>query len=407
MTLIIEKGTLKRGCLDKEVCVITGAGRGIGLETARSMAWLGAKVIIAEIDQGTGERAAASINEEFGDGAAVLVRTDVADESSVNALADVALARFGRVDIVVNNATVFRMGAVTEVPVSGWDLAYGVNLRGPVLLARAFLPGMIKRDHGTFVCISSSGAAPFMGAYEVFKTAQVELARVIDSEMEGKNVNVFTIGPGLVHTPGSDEGIRILAPLYNKTEEEFFAMSKEVQLTAEEAGAGFAASVALAERFRGQEISSFAALSAIGISVAPPAETSADLGEDRWKRLEALTLDAFTSLDGQYKGWKEMIVFKRQWILRDFKNGAGMSVEQWLEALKGMHEAAKSRDATTLSAITPPLSKLSAYYSHMEKLLDDYEKDPQKLATGKAAIEGWIRTIEELRSIWDGGPGSR
>jgi NAD(P)-dependent dehydrogenase (short-subunit alcohol dehydrogenase family) len=355
-------------------------------------------VVIAEIDARTGQAAADTLNAEHGAGTALFVTTDVGDLESVSAMARRAFEAFGKVDVVINNATAFKMGPVTDVPVGSWDLAYRVNIRGPVLLAQAFLPGMIGRDHGTFVCISSSGAAPFMGAYEVFKTAQVELARVLDGEMEGKKVNVFTIGPGLAKTPGSEEGIRTLAPLYNKTVEEFYALSKEVLLTAEEAGAGFAAAVALADKFRGQEISSHAALHAIGITIGKVADEN-NPREIPWARALPLAEKACSDLEEQYKGWMEMVVFKRQWILRDFKKGAGMPVEQWLDSLRSLREAIRSKDRARVESLKPPFDKLSAQYSHMLEMLNEYEKDRAKLEEGRAAILGWITTINELNAL--------
>lgn len=247
---------------------------------------------------------------------------------------------------------------MTGVRIDDWDLAYRVNVRGPVLLAQAFLPGMMERDHGAFICVSSSGAAPFMGAYEVFKTAQVELARVLDGEMEGRRVNVFTIGPGLARTPRSEEGIRALAPLYNKSVEEFYALSKEALLTAEEAGAGFAASVALADKFRGQEISSFAALNAIGIAIGKVGPIAPALQTVQWALVQPLVDKALSDLETQYEGWTEMVVFKRQWILRDFKKGAGMPVDQWLDALRQLQAAVGSEDASKAASLRLPFDKL-------------------------------------------------
>ncbi len=397
---VIANGTLKKGQLIGEVCLVTGAGRGIGLEAARSLAWLGAKVIIAEIDRPSGEAAAEAVNAEFGQGSAMFIRTDVADPANVKELSALVHKAYGHVDVVLNNATAFRMGAVTEVGIDDWDLAYRVNVRGPVILAQAFLPGMMKRDHGSFICVSSSGAAPFMGAYEVFKTAQVELARVLDAEMEGRKVHVLTIGPGLARTPGSEEGIRALAPLYNKSVEEFYAMSKEALLTAEEAGAGFAAAVALADRFRGQEISSFAALNAVGIAVVKgePQTRPAPQGI-QWSLAQPLVDRALADLEAQYRGWTEMVVFKRQWILRDFKKGAGMPVDQWLDALRQLQVAIGAKDAAKIASLKLPFDKLIYQYSHMLDLLNDYEKDPVKLKEGRDSIEGWIRTLRELAPL--------
>jgi NAD(P)-dependent dehydrogenase (short-subunit alcohol dehydrogenase family) len=397
--MIIESGTLTRGQMAGEVCIVTGAGRGIGLETARALAWLGAKVVIAEIDRDTGREAEAALRQEFGDDAALFVPTDVSSEESVRELKTEVEKKYGRVDAVINNATAFRMGAVTDVSIDGWDLAYRVNVRGPVLLAQAFLPGMVSKDHGCFLCVSSSGAAPYMGAYEVFKTAQVELARVLEAEMEGKNVHALTIGPGMVRTPGSEEGIAVLAPLYRKSVEEVYAMSRDVSLTAEEAGAGFAAAVALAERFRGQEISSFAALRAIGIDIGRKAKVTGELTEAQWSAAEELAGRALSDLEEQYRSWKDMAVFKRQWIQRDFKKGAGMPAEQWLDSFRALSTAIAERDASRIGSLSLPLDNLIAQYIHMMEMLSEYEKDPAKLSVGKKAIERWIDDAEALRDV--------
>ena len=94
------------------------------------------------------------------------IRTDVADEQSVINAVKQTVARFGAVDIVVNNATVAAAGLpVAETAVADWDRSYAVNLRGPVLLARTCLPSMAARRQGVFVCVSSTGG-PFLGPYE-------------------------------------------------------------------------------------------------------------------------------------------------------------------------------------------------------------------------------------------------
>ena len=363
--MIIETGMLKRGRMAGEVCIVTGAGRGIGLETARSLAWLGAKVVIAEIDRDSGKRAEALLNREFGDSSAYFVPTDVSDEGSVGALRDEAQKTFGHVDIIINNATAFRMGAVTDVAIAGWDLAYGVNVRGPVLMAQAFLPGMIGRDHGCFICVSSSGAAPFMGAYEVFKTAQVELARVLDAEMEGKNVHVLTIGPGMVRTPGSEAGIAVLAPLYHKSEEEFFAMSKDVTLTPEQAGAGFRRG----RRPRG--------------TVPRAGDQLVRRPERRWHHGGAANgsegdADRAAVVGGRDAGRPGTVRSGRPAQGMDgdgsvqaavdtagLQEGRRDAVEQWLEALRALQAAIAARDVSRIAPRPLPLDRLAAQYAHM------------------------------------------
>jgi NAD(P)-dependent dehydrogenase (short-subunit alcohol dehydrogenase family) len=117
---------------------------------------------------------------------------------------------FGKADIVINNATITPMGAVRDVPIGRRDASYGVNLRGPVLLAQSFLPGTLERDHGVFVCVSSVSEA-YMRAYEALKAAQVHLGSTLDAELEGTGVHVLTIDPGLVRTPGLQAAAEALA----------------------------------------------------------------------------------------------------------------------------------------------------------------------------------------------------
>ena len=227
--MIIEKSNLTKDSLKGEVAIVTGAGRGIGYEAAKALVWLGAKVVIAEINERTGKAAEESINKELGAGKAVFVKTDIGDEKDIERLAEAALKKFGKVDIVLIMPHVFPMGAVKDTPVDSWDFSYRVNLRGPVLLARKFLPAMTERKHGVFVCVSSSGAAPYMGAYEVFKTAQVELANTIFAEVEDTGVYAFTIGPGISRTPGFIEGGGKVASFMHMSLDELFDLTRTLR----------------------------------------------------------------------------------------------------------------------------------------------------------------------------------
>ena len=270
--MIVSKGNLTQDSLKGEVAIVTGAGRGIGYEAARALAWLGANVVIAEINEKNGKNAEENINKESGAGKTLFVKTDIGNEKDIDKLAEAALKKFGKIDVVLNNATVFPMGAVKDTAVESWDFSYRVNLRGPVVLARKFLPAMIERKHGVFVCVSSSGAAPFMGAYEVFKTAQVELSNTISSEVEGTGVFAFTIGPGISKTPGFVEGGGKVASLMGMSLEQLFELNKNAQISPEAAGAGFAIAVALAKKYHGQEISSIQVLRQAGIPLTDQEE---------------------------------------------------------------------------------------------------------------------------------------
>jgi NAD(P)-dependent dehydrogenase (short-subunit alcohol dehydrogenase family) len=209
--LLISQTGLSRDALGGKVAVVTGAGGGIGYEAARALLWLGAKVVIAEINEEKGQDAVQRLADEFDSGTFFSCTQMWAMRLSIAHLAGQTIDQFGKVDIVINNATIARLGLVADVPIEDWDASYRVNLRGPVLMARAFLPGMLERDTGVFVNVSSTGTA-YMGAYETFKAAQVHLANTLDAELEGTGVVAFTIGPGLVPTETATTAIAELAP---------------------------------------------------------------------------------------------------------------------------------------------------------------------------------------------------
>jgi NAD(P)-dependent dehydrogenase (short-subunit alcohol dehydrogenase family) len=396
--MLISQGKLPQGFLKDEVAVVTGAGRGIGYEAARALIWLGAKVAIAEVNDETGKTAFESLEKEFGEGRALFVKTDIGDEKDIESLSEEIHKKWGKVDVVLNNATVFPMGEVKDTPIDKWDFSYRVNLRGPVLLARAFLPEMIGRKHGVFVCVSSSGAIPFMGAYEVFKTAQGELASTIAAEVEGKGVYAFTIGPGIVRTPGLLEGGEQVASYMGKTLDGLLEMNKNFEISPEAAGAGFAASVALASKYHGQETSSIQVLREIGIGVGqeetqqsapakPISEPSIVLGgrpDELFKRVIKTYIE-------QSDGWKKRNLFERQWVSRDFKKNTGMSIDEMLTALKGIENR-----KVPLQDSNEVLEKLRAYYEHQQVQLRGFEKDPKKLQENLAIIDEWKMDIKLL-----------
>jgi NAD(P)-dependent dehydrogenase (short-subunit alcohol dehydrogenase family) len=400
--MLISEGNLPRDSLKGEVAVVTGAGRGIGYEAARALVWLGANVVVAEINENNGRIAVQGLEKEFGVGKAIFVKTDVGSDGDVEKLGKEAVKKWGKVDIVLNNATVFPMGAVKDTPVDSWDFSYHVNLRGPVLLAKQFLPDMIERKHGTFVCVSSSGAAPYMGAYEVFKTAQGELASTIAAEVEDTGVYAFTIGPGIVKTPGFVEGGGQVAALMGLTLEQLLEMNKRMEISPEAAGAGFAAAVALASKFHGQETSSIQALHAIGIMLGGDEEETAETATQPANAKRALELyqPVIKTFMEQSDGWKSRNIFQRQWVLRDFKKNTGMSVDEMLAALKNLGDRLEMQMPT--SQCMENLTKLVAYYEHQKELLKGFEKISKKQQENFEIIDGWIRDVKALLAALGG-----
>jgi NAD(P)-dependent dehydrogenase (short-subunit alcohol dehydrogenase family) len=396
MTMVISQLGLKPDALRGETVVVTGAGGGIGYETARALLWLGANVVIAEINQQNGRQAEVTMEKEFGKERVLFVATDVGDEESVKNLFNLSVLAFGKVDAVINNATIAVLGKVVDLPIEEWDRSYHVNLRGPVLMAKYFIPDMLERNHGVFACVSSTGTA-FLGGYETFKAAQVHLANTLDAELEGTNVFTYTIGPGLVPTETASKAVGQLAPQMGMSVEQFFEMNKGAVLSVEEAGAGFAVSVVFAEKFRGQEISSMQALKAADINFgsAEAEKVSAELSFEKRKQAQALCEAVLVTLKEQSEGWRSRSLFERQWVIRDFKKTAGMPVEEWLSSLERLNESLCGEDAI----LSLPLDKLAGYYEHLAELAKGYEKDAAKLEENLRHVYRWRDEVKELMKM--------
>ena len=413
--MLIETGSLRPDALAGRVAVVTGAGGGIGYEAARALLWLGARVVIAEIDVAAGTDAARRLELERPGSAVRSIPTDVSDEAAVRRLVETTREQLGAIDIVLNNATFAPVGDhVAATPIADWDRSFAVNLRGPVLLARACLPAMIARARGTFVCVSSTGG-PFMGAYEALKAAQVALANTLDAELAGTGVIAFTIGPGLVPTATAAEAVERLAPKLGMSLDDFYTMNRGALLSVEAAGAGFAAAIARADRYAGQEISSSQALvdagivipeaaPPAGVTLAPAGVTLAPAGNPADASVAVRSTEAAelcravrATLEQQAAGWRERSFFERQWMVRDFKQRAGMPVERWLESLIRLEEGLLGPAGPVAASDIPPLGKLAAFYGHMADLARGYVKDPAEREAQVAIVSGWQAEVERLR----------
>jgi NAD(P)-dependent dehydrogenase (short-subunit alcohol dehydrogenase family) len=393
--MVISRLGLNQDALRGETVIVTGAGGGIGYEAARALLWLGANVVIAEINHQNGRKAEVTLEAEFGKDRVLFVQTDVGDEASVKNLYTLSILAFDKVDAVINNATIAVLGEVKDLPIEEWDRSYHVNLRGPVLMAQAFLPGMLERNHGVFVCVSSKGTA-FLGGYETLKAAQLHLGDTLAAELEETGVVAYTIGPGLVPTDTATNAVAKLAPQMGMTVEQFFEMNKNAVLSVEEAGAGFAASVLFAEKFRGQEISSIQALKAaeFHFGAAQTESQTAEIHADKRSRAQALCEIVRCALQEQSEGWKQRSLFERQWVIRDFRKTAGMPVEEWLETLRQLEENLR-RGVTS----QPPLERLAGYYEHLAELAKGYERNPEKLEENLRHVYRWRDEVNELAKL--------
>lgn len=186
-----------------KVAIVTGAGNGIGLAIAQSLAASGAKVIIAEIDAGAGEAAAAAIAAAGGEALALAV--DVADEAKVEALVQRAVERCGRIDILVNNAGISVHKLLIDMERKEWDRQLAVQVTGPFLMSKHVARHMIARG-GPGKIVNISSVAALMGrvkcgAHCVAKGGLTQLTKVLAMELAPWKINVNAFAPGLVDVP--------------------------------------------------------------------------------------------------------------------------------------------------------------------------------------------------------------
>jgi NAD(P)-dependent dehydrogenase (short-subunit alcohol dehydrogenase family) len=190
--------------LHGKTVVITGAASGIGRAMAEAFAAEGTRVVLADVEL---DALAATAESLRAGGASVLsVPTDVSKPDQVEALADRAVAEFGRVDVVCNNAGVALSGRLWEHSLKDWDWLLGVNLWGVVHGIRSFVPRMIAQGGEGHVVNTGSVAGlisgPFMGIYNVSKHAVVTLSETLQKELilMETQVRVSVLCPGFVST---------------------------------------------------------------------------------------------------------------------------------------------------------------------------------------------------------------
>jgi NAD(P)-dependent dehydrogenase (short-subunit alcohol dehydrogenase family) len=206
--LVMEWTKLKKDTLAGEVAVVTGGAGNIGLGTARSLAWLGAKVVIPDVNPDFGEAAESLINSENEPGTALFVQTDVSDEASMKAMAKKAFDTYGKVDILVNNAMNMSLGAtVLESTVYQMDRQYEISTRGALIGIQQFVPGMVERHHGVVTYMTTAfrypvGASNYCAAKSATTSIIMSLAAEL-GDVRDTGVAVFTFLPAGIGFPRS------------------------------------------------------------------------------------------------------------------------------------------------------------------------------------------------------------
>ncbi len=191
--------------LDGKVTIITGGGSGMGRTAAELFAREGARVVVSDVSEAAGEAAVAAVKAAGGE--ATFVRADVSREDDARGMVQHAVATFGRVDVLYNNAGIMPEAdhSVIDTDVDTWDKVMAVNVRGVFLGCKYAIPPMLEQGSGSIINIASFvailGCSVPQDAYTASKGAVLALTRSLAVQFAGRGVRTNAISPGPIETP--------------------------------------------------------------------------------------------------------------------------------------------------------------------------------------------------------------
>lgn len=212
-----------------QVALVTGSSSGIGAATARELARRGARVVLAARRADELDAQARAI--EVAGGEAYAIPTDMTDPDQVDALVERAIERYGRVDLLVNNAGIGSLRSFAKTPREEIERMVDTNLRGLILLTHAVLPGMLERRHGAIISVASvAGHVAVDPLYSATKYAVRGFSLSLRRQLAGTGVSVSVVSPGFIRSnmtagnrlrmPGPETVARTIANLVTRPRRE-------------------------------------------------------------------------------------------------------------------------------------------------------------------------------------------
>ncbi len=183
------------------VAIVTGAGRGIGKAIAARFAGEGASIVIADIDLEQANKALGEITAAGGKG--IALKVDVTDSANVNAAVADVLERYGRVDILINNAGTDKIEPFIESKESTWNMLIALDLKGAIICSRAVLDAMIQQKYGKIINMGSVAGRIGSGneaIYSACKGGLISFTKALAQEMAPNKINVNCVCPGPIET---------------------------------------------------------------------------------------------------------------------------------------------------------------------------------------------------------------
>lgn len=191
-----------------KVVIVTGAGVGIGRAAAVLFAQKGAKVVVNSITPANGEETLRQVRQAGSEG--IYVRADVSKPEDCKRIVDKAMAAFGRVDVLVNNAGIVLRGTIDDTTLADFDRTMDVNVKGTLLMCQLVVPIMRSQGGGSIVntasVLATKGAKDRI-AYSASKGAVLSLSRAMAAELIRENIRVNCVSPGSTYTPSLEARI--------------------------------------------------------------------------------------------------------------------------------------------------------------------------------------------------------
>lgn len=188
--------------LKEKIVIITGAGSGIGKETAILFAKEGATVVVNDLNRASGQKTVEEINSIQGN--AIFIQGDVTEAKDVEHLVEETIERFGRIDILFNNAGISGVGQLHEIEEEQWEKVLHVNVTGVYLVSKYVIPYMMKQQSGSIInmssCIAEIGLAD-RASYAASKGAVLSLTKSMQVDYAPYNLRINALMPGTIYTP--------------------------------------------------------------------------------------------------------------------------------------------------------------------------------------------------------------